>query len=40
MKNISNFKVENTDNKTTKHIIVTDNAGFINAYKNKILKNQ
>ncbi len=35
MKNISNFKVENTDNKTTKHIIVTDNAGFINAYKNK-----
>lgn len=35
MKNISNFKVENTNNKTTKHIIVTDNAGFINAYKNK-----
>ena len=35
MKNISNFKVENTDNKTIKHIIVTDNNAILTAYKNK-----
>lgn len=35
MKNISNFKVENTDNKTTKHIIVTDNNDTLAAYKSK-----
>ena len=35
IKNISNFKVENTDNKTTKHIIVTNNSDLLTAYKNK-----